>query len=351
MEKEFLKELCEAPAVAASERQVRDVLRRYCAPYAEKPVFDGLGSMFFTQDGDGPSVMLAAHMDEVGFLVRSVSSQGMLMVLPVGSVRTFSRFMQEVTVTTADGRAYTGILNAEYDNGKREAVGLYVDLGQDSAADIAAMGIRPGDMVTFSSGFKEYENGRFAARALDDRTGCYVLGQVMKRLAGISHQNRISYAFTSSEEVGTRGAKTAAQVVKPDVCLVLDVACNGSEFVRDHTNNRQLGKGPMIVHYDKTVVSNRQLVAFARQCADELEIPVQDDMFLNGGTDGGVLHQDGEGHPTLVLGVPTRYGHSPYSIGCYRDMEQTVDLLVRMLTKLDAKAYGRMRFEAESDEL
>ena len=117
MNQEFLRELCEAPAVASNEGRVRDVLRKYCGPFAPKPVYDGLGSMIYTQEGEGPSVMLAAHMDEVGFLVRSVSSQGMLMVLPVGSVRTFSRFMQEVVVTTADGRSYRGILNAEYDNG------------------------------------------------------------------------------------------------------------------------------------------------------------------------------------------------------------------------------------------
>ena len=231
MNKEFLKELCEAPAVASNEGRVRDVLRKYCGSVAPKPVYDGLGSMIFTQEGEGPSVMLAAHMDEVGFLVRSVSSQGMLMVLPVGSVRTFSRFMQEVVVTTSDGRSYRGILNAEYDNGKKEATGLYVDLGQDSAREIAEMGIRPGDMVTFASEFHEYENGRFAARALDDRAGCFCMGELMKRMAGKAHKNRLSYAFTSSEEVGTRGAKTAARVVEPDVCFVLDVACNGSEFV------------------------------------------------------------------------------------------------------------------------
>ena len=177
------------------------------------------------------------------------------------------------------------------------------------------------------------------------------MGELMKRMAGKVHKNRLNYAFTSSEEVGTRGAKTAARVVEPDVCFVLDVACNGSEFVRDHTNNRQLGKGPMIVHYDKTVVSNRRLVELVRRSAEELDIPVQDDMFLNGGTDGGVLHQDGAGHPTVVLGIPTRYGHSPYSIGCYRDMEQMVELLERVLDRLDAQAYRKMGFEAENDEL
>lgn len=351
MDKEFLKELCEAGAVASNERQIRDVLRKKCMPYAQELAYDGLGSIIFTQRGEGPSVLLAAHMDEVGFLVRSISSQGMLMVLPVGNVRTFSKFMQEVTVTTADGRAYKGILNAEYDGDKKEAAGLYVDLGQDSSQEVMDLGVRPGDMVTFSSVFREYENGRFAARALDDRAGCWVMGELMERMSGKTHPNRISYAFTSSEEVGTRGARTAARVALPDICIVLDAACNSSEFVRDHTNNRQIGKGPMIVHYDKTVVSSRAMVELVRRSARELDIQVQDDMFLNGGTDGGVLHQDGTGHPAVVLGIPTRYGHSPYSIACYRDMEQMVDLLEGLLMKLDKEACRQIGFEAEIYEI
>ncbi|PJJ28426.1 M20/M25/M40 family metallo-hydrolase [Lacrimispora celerecrescens] len=351
MDKEFLKELCEAKAVASNERRVRDVLRKNCTPYAQELAYDGLGSIIFTQGGEGPSILLAAHMDEVGFLVRSISSQGMVMVLPVGNVRTFSSFMQEVTVTTAGGREYKGILNAVYDEGKKEATGLYVDMGQDGLEEVMDLGVQPGDMVTFSSVYREYENGRFAARALDDRAGCWVMGELMKRMDGNVHPNRISYAFTSSEEVGTRGAKTAARVVLPDICIVLDAACSGNEFVRDHTNNRQIGKGPMIVHYDKTVVSNRAMVELVRRCAKELDIHVQDDMFLNGGTDGGVLHQDGTGHPAVVLGIPTRYGHSPYSIACYRDMEQMVDLLECLLIKLDKEVCRQIGFEAEVYEV
>lgn len=146
----------------------------------------------------------------------------------------------------------------------------------------------------------------------------------------------MSYAFTSSEEVGTRGAKTAARVAEPDVCIVLDVACNGSEFVRDHTNNRQLGKGPMIVHYDKTVVSNRR--------AGGAGTPQRGGTGHTGAGRHVLKRRDRRrrapsgrrGHPTVVLGIPTRYGHSPYSIGCYRDMEQMVELLERVLDKLDA---------------
>lgn len=351
MNQSFIKNLCEAAAIASNERQVRTVLRAECASYADETVCDGLGSLIMTQNGEGPSILLAAHMDEVGFLVRSVTKLGMLMVLPIGSVRMFSRFMQEVVVTTGCNRKYRGILNAEYDSAKKETAELYVDMGQDSREDIMKMGIRPGDMVTFSSGFWEYENGRFAAKALDDRAGCYCLGELMKRMAGKNHPNRLSYAFTSSEEVGTRGAKTAVRAVRPDLCIAVDVACHSSEFVRDHTNNRQIGKGPMIIHYDKTVVPCKAFVELVRCCSEELGISLQDDMFLNGGTDGGALHQDDTGHPTVVLGIPTRYGHSPYSIACFRDLDQMVELLECLIMKLDKRAYRQIGFEAETDGL
>lgn len=351
MNKEFLKNLCTAAGIASNETQVRAVLRRECKEFADKVAFDGIGSMVFTQEGEGPCILLAAHLDEVGFMVRSVSSQGMLMVLPVGNVRVLSRFMQEVCITTSDGSSFTGVLNATYDAVKQEAANMYIDLGQDSRQDIENMGIRPGDMVTFSSGFREYENGRFAAKALDDRAGCYVLGEVMKRMAHTAHPNRICYAFTSSEEVGTRGAGTAARLAEPDICIVLDVACHNNEFVRDHTNNRQLGRGPMLVHYDKTAISSRRMVSQVRHIAKNHGISIQDDMFLNGGTDAGVLHQHHTGCPTVVLGIPSRYGHSPYSIACYQDLEDTVELVYQMLTALNTQEYHQIRFEGEKDEI
>lgn len=336
MNKDLLRQLCQANAIASHEGQVRRVLRECGAPFCDHISTDGLGSLIFTQEGEGPVVMVAAHMDEVGFMVRAISDLGHLTVMPIGSVRVFSRLMQEVVVTTEDGSAYFGILNGEYDKEAGEVKNLYVDLGQDSREQVEALGIQVGDMVTFASSFREYPGGRLAAKALDDRAGCFVMLEAMRRMREQAHPNRICYAATSSEEVGTRGGRTAAEAAKPELCIVLDVACHNNEWVRNDTNHRQIGKGMMLEHYDKTLVANRELVRRVRRAAGELGISLQDDMLAGGGTDGGVLHTYGRGCPTVVLGIPLRYGHSPYSIGCWKDMEDGVRLLCRLLSQWDA---------------
>lgn len=335
MNEDLLRQLCQANAIASHEGQVRRVLREYGSPFCDSVATDGLGSLIFTQEGEGPVVMVAAHMDEVGFMVRTISDLGLLTVMPVGSVRVFSRLMQEVVVTTEDGSEYFGILNGEYDKEAGEVKNLYVDLGQDSREQVEAMGVQAGDMITFASSFREYPGGRLAAKALDDRAGCYVMAEAMRRMSGQAHPNRICYAATSSEEVGTRGGKTAAHVIQPDLCIVLDVACHNNEWVRNHTNCRQIGKGVMLEHYDKTLVANRALVRRVRQTAKSLGLALQDDMLAGGGTDGGVIHMHGRGCPTVVLGIPLRYGHSPYSIGCRKDMEDGVTLLCGLLASWD----------------
>ena len=339
MDREFLMRLCQANAIASQEGQARRVLREYGEPWCDGVQSDGLGSLIFTQEGEGPTVMVAAHMDEVGFMVRAVADGGLLTVMPIGSVRVFSRLMQEVVVTTEEGQEYFGILNGEYDKESGEVKDLYVDLGQDSRAEVEALGVQAGDMITFASSFREYPGGRLAAKALDDRAGCFVMLEAMRRMRGAAHRNRICYAATSSEEVGTRGARTAAEVVRPDLCIVLDVACHNNEWVRNHTNHRQIGKGMMLEHYDKTLVANRRLVRRVRQAAKELGIPLQEDMLAGGGTDGGALHVYGRGCPTVVLGIPLRYGHSPYSIGCWKDMEYGVRLVCRLLSEWDAEVH------------
>lgn len=344
MNKDLLRQLCQANAIASHEGQVRRVLRECGAPFCDHISTDGLGSLIFTQEGEGPVVMVAAHMDEVGFMVRAISDLGHLTVMPIGSVRVFSRLMQEVVVTTEDGSAYFGILNGEYDKEAGEVKNLYVDLGQDSREQVEALGVQAGDMITFASSFREYPGGRLAAKALDDRAGCYVMAEAMRRMHGKTHPNRICYAATSSEEVGTRGGQTAAYAIRPDLCIVLDVACHNNEWVRNHTNCRQIGRGVMLEHYDKTLVANRELVRQVRQAARRLGLALQDDMLAGGGTDGGVIHMSGRGCPAVVLGIPLRYGHSPYSIGCWKDMEDGVALLCELLATWDQAVLDKALF-------
>ncbi|MBW7572379.1 aminopeptidase [Caproiciproducens faecalis] len=339
---ELVKKLSNADAVASHEDEVRSILLEELKNYSDEVDFDRLGSAIFHKKGDaqGPRVMVCAHMDEVGFLVRSISKIGMLYVIPVGSVRTFSKFMQGVRVTTQSGKKIPGILNSVYADG--DVKDLVVDIGAVSEEEALALGIRVGDMVTFSSECQEYGvDGTFAGKAFDDRLGCYVMAETLKRLSSTEIPNQLFMAATSSEEVGLRGGKTSAYKIQPDIVIVLDVACWGNELVRDHTNNRQIGRGPMLLHYDKTLVPSSRLVNHILKIADENGIALQQDMFSNGGTDGGQAHLSRDGAVCAVLGIPLRYGHSPWSIGSAADVDNAVLLLTELLKSLDKDAYLR----------
>lgn len=338
MDLTFLKNLSNADAVAANEQEVRDVMLKELKDYADEVSCDNLGSIIFRKGNQGPKIMLCAHIDEVGFMVRSIDEQGHLFLIGVGAVKPLAQFMQRVRITTQDGKKIHGIIQATYNNGTAEKV--YVDLGANTAEEVYAMGIQVGDMVTYTTEFESFEaNKVIAGKAFDDRLGCYIMGEVLKRLKNINHPNQVYMVGTSSEEVGIRGAKTATYQVNPDVVFAIDVACFNDEFVRNHTNQRQIGKGMMQTNFDRTLAPNRTLIRLVRNTASKLNRPLQLDMFNGGGTDGGEAHKSRGGKPTVVSCLPVRYGHCAYSLAHEQDLQDAIDIFVDIIEHFDDEAY------------
>ena len=173
-------------------------------------------------------------------------------------------------------------------------------------------------------------------KAFDDRLGCFLLIELMYALRNVELDAEIWLVASSSEEVGMRGGKTAAHMIQPDLALILDTACWSKNFDYGAANHRQIGLGPMLVMYDKTLIPSPRLLNFIQDTALQNSIPLQTDMFSNGGTDGGSVHLCGQGIPTAVLGAPTRHGHCAASIADLRDIEQTKQLLVAIIHQLNA---------------
>ena len=246
-----------------------------------------------------------------------------------------SKEMQMVRITTQDGKKVEGLLNVTKDsNGNVKE--MYVDIGVDSADEVKALGIDVGDMVCFASEARQIQDKVIAGKAMDDRTGCYVMIEAMKRIHG-DVENDIYFVGTSSEEVGVRGGKTATHLIDPDIVFALDVA-NNPELVKNYTNHRLIGKGPMIVHYDKTLSPNKKLIKYVKELASKHGIPYQSDMFGGGGTDAGNAHLEKGGRLALVLGIPLRYCHGSYSFVHSDDLEsltQLVNCLIDHLTYQD----------------
>lgn len=331
---DLLKRLCNADAIASNEQEVREIL---IEDIIGEVSYDGLGSMIVNHKGIGPRLMFCAHMDEVGFMVRHISDIGMLHVIPIGGVKDSAKSFQSVIVTKEDGKKIKGLMNCSLD-GDKKVKDIYVDIGVSSKEEVVNLGINPGDMVTFNSRSEMLNENVLMAKALDDRIGCYILKEVDKRLKNIMHENNVYLCFTSSEEVGARGGKCCSDIINPDVIFTVDVAC-APDLVRDYTNQRQISKGFMIVHYDKTMIPNRKLIKWIKDLATENNIKFQCDMFSGGGTDAAQAHLSNGGKLSIVLGIPLRYCHGSYSMTDLRDVEGLIDLILCIIKSFTIKEY------------
>lgn len=338
MEK-ILMELSNADAIAGNEKEVRKVIEKYVPSKAWTKRNDGMGSLIYTKlskTHPEKNIMMYAHMDEVGFMVRSVSELGLIRLIKVGGTQVKAMDHQEVRMTTRDRRKIIGILNNYSEPGQVDE--LYVDLGAHNDKEIADLGISTGDMVTFNSSCEPSAiDGVFMGKAMDDRLGCLVLITLMQQLSDVDLDFNLHMAFTSSEEVGIRGAKTATQLIEPDCAIIVDVATYPNPFDRSHKNQRQVGKGPLLTHFDRTLSPNQKLLYYVKDKAINNGIPLQLDLFNTGGTDGGEAHKVGKGIPTVVTILPVRMGHAPYSIVQLSDVEQTVDWHTKILTSLTSE--------------
>lgn len=327
MNKDLLKKLSEADSIASNEKEVRDILYHELQSYCDEVYCDALGSVIFHKkaNGDHPvKIMFLAHMDEVGFIVRYISDIGFVYVMAVGGVLDKSKEMQMVRITTDDGKKIEGLLNVTKDN-NGNVKDMYIDVGCDNAQEVYDLGIDVGNMVCFSSSMREMSHPHvYAGKAMDDRSGCYVLIEACKKI--IDSGNDLYFVGSSSEEVGVRGAKTATHLIKPDIVFAIDVA-NNPELIRNYTNHRIIGKGPMIVHYDKMLSPNKKLLSYVKEVAKRINVPYQSDMLKGGGTDAGNAHLEAGGCLALVLGIPLRYCHGSYSMVHSHDLDCLIDLV------------------------
>ena len=290
MDLSLLKALSEADAIASSEQEVRQILLEEADRLQKEVRFDGLGSVLIRlNESTGPKVMICAHMDEVGFMVRSISREGAIDVLPVGNVRMAARQLQPVRITTREECKIPGLLDG--DRQGNDVSAMRVDIGARSYDEVMQAGIRPGDRVTFDTTFQVLPHQRVMGKAFDDRLGCYLLVTLLRELHDAELPAEVWLVASSSEEVGLR---------------------------------------------DKSLIAPPKLTAWVETVAAEIGVPLQADMFSNGGTDGGAVHLTGTGVPTVVMGPATRHGHCAASIADCRDilqMQQLLSALIQRLTR------------------
>ena len=267
---ELLRSLSEASAPPGFEEAVRKIMVHELSPYADAITYDGLGSVIARQGDHGPRIMLDAHMDEVGGMVRHVTPDGFLSMQMLGGVLDQALPDQNWIIIGSKGyvHAVTGLRDIHGmpldDRGKVfPANTIFLDIGAKSAADVAVMGIEPGDPIAPDTSFAIL-NGtqRYVGKAWDDRVGCAVLVEAIRRLKASGHPNQIFFTATTQEEIMSRGAQAAAEVIKPDIGIAIEGGVTGDTPGRTAFNSQaKLGAGPGLFLYDTSALPGRRLVA------------------------------------------------------------------------------------------
>jgi endoglucanase len=347
---EFLKELVDAHGVPGFEDDVAKVMEKRLKGVGAISK-DRLGSFICEKVGDakGPRVMLAGHLDEVGFMVRSVTKEGFVKFLALGGWWGHVVLGQRLIIKTRTGDVL-GVVGSKPPHELREEdrkkvieiKDMYIDVGATSDWDVKKqLDIRPGDPIVPDSAFAVMANPNLLlAKAWDNRIGCALAAETARRLVGQKHPNILYAVATVQEEVGLRGATTSSSKVRPDVGLALDVGI--AHDTPGTEGDEKLGGGPLLVIYDATSIPNRRLRDLVIDTAASLKIPLQFEAVERGGTDAGRIHLSGEGVPSLSMGVAARYIHSHVSIIDRRDYEATVKLLVALVKRLDKKTVASL---------
>jgi putative aminopeptidase FrvX len=343
----LLKEITEASGVPGYEGDVRTIMRQHLEDKATIEQ-DKMGSFIGKHVGGAevPRVMLVGHMDEIGFMVRLITKEGFVKFQPLGGWWDQVLLGHRAVIKTRRGDVL-GVLGAKpphlLDADERKKVvekkDMYIDVGARSEEEVREMGVRPGDPIIPVSEFSVMANPKFyLSKAFDNRVGCALAIQAVRKLADGDHPNTVYAVGTVQEEVGLRGAKTSAYAIDPDVAIILEVDIAGDvPGIKPEESAIKMGGGPTLLVYDARMIPNLKLRDLVIATAEQLEIPLQFSAMAGGATDGGMIHIHNEGVPSVVLGVPTRHIHSHNAILCRDDYDQALRLIVALVEKLDAE--------------
>lgn len=344
---DLLESLSNAHSVSGYEDEVREIFIAETEGTGTLGA-DRTGSIYREKGTAGPRVLVTGHMDEVGFQVQAITSDGFIKFRALGGWWSHTLPAQRVFIKTEAGNKVLGLIATEpvhfLPESKRSQVvpltSMFIDVGATSREEVASWGIALGDPVAPATEFVESaKKGRYIGKAFDNRVGMAGAIEVLKAFENEEHPNVLIGAGTCQEEVGLRGAKTLAHKVKPDVAIVLEgpPADDLPGYPRD-TGQGLLGEGVQVRLSDPSALMNPRLGKLVKEVAEKEGIPFQLTVRTSGGTDAGSFHLSGDGVPSIVLGVPARYIHSHQSMIELGDYTAMLDLSIALVKALDEEA-------------
>ncbi|AUB56523.1 MULTISPECIES: M42 family metallopeptidase [Methanobacterium] len=341
--KQILEKLSNAYGVSGFEDDVRNLMMEELKGHVDDLDVDNMGNLIATKKGkpDGKKVMLAAHMDEIGLIVRYIDKEGFIKFSKLGGINDQMLLNQEVYIHS-NGEKILGVIGSKPPHRMKAAEkkkpvqyeNMFIDIGASDKEDAEEM-VNVGDPITIKQKFAELKNDLVMGNAMDNRVGCAILLEVMKR----ARSDATIYGVgTVQEEVGLKGARTAAYRINPDMALALDVTISGDHpGMKEEDAPAKAGEGPCIILTDASgrgIITHPQVKELLIQVADEEEIPYQLEVSEGGTTDATAIHLTREGIPTGVISPPSRYIHTPVSVVNINDVENAVKLILAVLNRL-----------------
>ena len=321
---ELLKKLMFTPSVSGREDKIREVIIKEIEPYATEITIDRMGNLIARKKGNGKKIMFCAHMDEIGFFVTHISSNGDIKVSPVGGINAISAAYSEVISEKGVGGI---IVPSTKDAPKCED--LYIDIGAKTKKQ-AEKKVEIGDFFVCAPKFKRLLNNRYIGRPFDDRVGCLALIEAIK---SVNSENDLYFVFSVQEEVGGRGAKPATFGIEPQIGIALDVTAVG-EKGGPNDMDVLIGKGCTVKIKDPSTICNPALVKEMRAIADEEGIKYQNEMLPFGGTDASPMQIAGKGVRVGVISIPSAHIHSSCEMIDINDLKEAVKLTIALASKL-----------------
>ncbi|MFH1239640.1 MAG: M42 family metallopeptidase [Candidatus Diapherotrites archaeon] len=330
---ELLMKLMDAHGVSGDEDEVRTIIEKEIKKYVDEVKIDKLGNLVAKQRGTKPRIMLAAHMDEIGLMVKDIMKNGKMRFSTVGGIEPLLLVGQKVRIPTNKG-TILGVITTKELNDSHEIENLpiisdlFVDTGL-TQTQLIKLGIEPGNYMSPDEKPSYLGNQNIiCGKALDDRIGCYVLIELAKRVKKV--KNEVYYVFTAQEEVGLFGAKASAYEINPNWAVAVDATnandCSSADYI-----TKEIGKGPCISIKDERMISNKKVVEMLKAAAKKRDIPLQLEVSNFGTTDAMNISMTRGGVPTATLSVAIRNLHSTISIAHTQDIEDAIEVLVELL--------------------
>ncbi|MFQ6068551.1 MAG: M42 family metallopeptidase [Candidatus Bathyarchaeia archaeon] len=332
-----LAKLSNACGVTGREDEVRELMKTMLKPYADEIKEDKLGNVIAIKRGkkkNAPKVMIAAHMDEIGLIIKNITKDGFLQFAKLGGIDDRILIAQRVIVHTEKG-SKPGVIGSKpphimKDEERKKVVqadSLFIDIGASSEKDAQKIGVKVGDAVSFDTRFAKINKDLVIGKAFDDRVGCCLLVEVMKQLKNVD--STVFAVGTVQEEVGLRGATVSAFQIYPDLALAFDVTIAGDiPGVKEVEAPIKMKKGPVIGVMDAGLITHPKILSLLVNAAEKTKIPYQLETGLKGSTDAARIALTREGVPCGVLSIPTRYIHSPTSMLSLSDVQKATILVV-----------------------